>query len=148
MDRLDEKVNNCGFRCCDCPYDDCVVDYDLDEDPVTDDLVERLTSCKIYYQENKEKMKANQKRFYESHPEKHHEYYERRKNKKIAQRKHAYTVQARAQRRRRAITNYDYITSMDDYEMAEFLSRFMGKKDADIRKWLLRDLKEGNLNED
>lgn len=141
MARLDEIVNSCGYACANCPYEDCIVDEGIADDE------EELTEGQIRYQKSKEKQKVWTKNFYEKHPEKKREYYQKYKQKILANQKHSYSKASRSAKRRWAKTNYDFIQSMDPYDLAEFLARISGKSDKAYLEYLERELKEGNLNE-
>ena len=142
MSRLDEIENKCGYKCCDCPYDDCLLD---DVDGIEEELpVKEVVKAKKV--PSKEKQREYRANFYRKYPNYHKEYYQKHKAQSTKSAREKYQNYSRANRRRCAKNNYDYITSMDIYDLAEFLSKYTGKKDSEIKAWLSRELIGGKLN--
>lgn len=149
MKTLDEYENKCGFKCSECPYEDCILDEEdgIEEELPIEEEEKKPTKSQKYYAEHKEKCKELQREWHKKHPEKRKEYYEKHKKEQCDRVKNAYSKRVRGQRRRRAVTNYDYIQSMDVYDLAEWLSIRTGLSDKAFLMWLNEDLKEGKLSE-
>lgn len=135
MEFLDEKVEICGYRCVECPYDDCAVTV---EGKIS--VKARLELAKRHCMETDSEFRE----LYERQKAKEEE--TRRKREEYIKKYNE--EKRRGARRGRATTNYGYVVSSDIVELAEIIHKLKDKSVDDILSWLDRDLVNGGLNND